>query len=166
MVGRFAQREVAPILGFESIGPVSCRVCGCEDVLVVRRQRALVRDLDEVGTDGRKLMHSSPTDVYRCDACHSLFRHPAAVPVDVARSYRDDVYGEEELARLHRNECALATAREPWFRAHGLETDARILEVGSYAGGLLALARAHGCRAVGVDVAWRWASSPAIADSR
>jgi SAM-dependent methyltransferase len=121
-------------------------------VLVVRRQRALGRDLDEAGTDGRKLMHSLPTDVYRCDACRSLFRHPAAVPVDVARSYRDDVYGEEELARLHRNECALATAREPWFRAHGLETDARILEVGSYAGGLLALARAHGCRAVGVDV--------------
>jgi SAM-dependent methyltransferase len=96
-------------------------------------------------------MHSNAIDVYACGSCGSLFRDPASMPRDLVDRYRSDEYGERELVRLHRVDKAKYGRDRAWLRAHGLIAGQCVLEVGSYAAGLLAVARDSGCRAVGID---------------
>jgi SAM-dependent methyltransferase len=100
---------------------------------------------------GHNLTQSDAADVFRCTGCGSLFRAPAH-PADVIDRYRDDVYGDDELARLHEAETQTYLRERGWLIAHGLRRGARVLEVGSYVGGLLAVAGRTGCAATGIDV--------------
>jgi SAM-dependent methyltransferase len=89
--------------------------------------------------------------VYRCEACGSLFRALEGVSTIVDR-YREDEYRDGELARLHHAEMAACLRERVWLATHGLRAGARVLEVGSYVGGLLAIANHYGCAATGIDV--------------
>ncbi len=86
-------------------------------------------------------MHSTPVSVYRCDGCRSIFRDPAAVPCDLEARYRHDAYPERELERLRTCEVAAFAEDGDWWRAHVLVRGSRVLEIGSYVGGFLTLAR-------------------------
>ena len=97
-------------------------------------------------------MHSTPVSVYRCDGCRSIFRDPAAVPRDLEARYRLDAYPERELERLRTCEVAAFAEDRGWWRAHVLVPGSRVLEVGSYVGGFLTLARRSACDATGLDV--------------
>ena len=96
-------------------------------------------------------MQDDAVDVFRCVTCGSLFRAPERV-ADVVDRYRDDTYGDAELNRLHGAETATYLRDRDWLVAHGLRRGADILEVGSYVGGLLAVADRAGCAATGIDV--------------
>jgi SAM-dependent methyltransferase len=116
-----------------------------------RPAELLARDLVYTRRWGHKLTLSEPADVERCRRCGSLFRAPEDVAGVVAR-FRDDEYGDAMLARLHAAETETCGRECEWLAAHGLRPDARVLEIGSYVGGLLAVARRVGCAATGIDV--------------
>jgi len=125
--------------------------CGSRAVVLHRSRACLGRDLARTRAWGHRITQSDAADVYRCKRCGSLFRapEPAAKVVD---RYRDDSYGDAELMRLHGAETETCLRQRDWLVAHGLRRDARVLEVGSYVGGLLAVAEQTGCAATGVDV--------------
>jgi SAM-dependent methyltransferase len=116
-----------------------------------RPAELLARDLQHTRRWGHKLTLSEPADVERCRRCGSLFRAPEDVAGAVTR-FRDDEYGDAELARLHAAESETCAREREWLAAHGLRPASRILEVGSYVGGLLAVAERFGCAATGVDI--------------
>jgi SAM-dependent methyltransferase len=119
---------------------------------VLHRTRAgVARDLGRTRAWGHKLLQADAADVFRCVDCGSLFR-PREHVANVVDRYRDDTYGDAELTRLHAAEAATCLQDHDWLRAHGLRRGAHILEVGSYVGGLLAVADRAGCAATGIDV--------------
>lgn len=127
-------------------------MCGAHSATLLRGRTDVAADLAKAHAAGHKLMFAEAADVYACRTCRSLFRDPADVPSDVTARYRDDEYGDRQLVRLHELSRAAHLADRAFLAAHGLEPGNRILEVGSYAGGLLAAAAALGCDAAGVDV--------------
>jgi SAM-dependent methyltransferase len=129
----------------------ACPACGSSAVTLFRPAQLLARDLVHTHGWGHKLTLSDPADIERCRRCGSLFRAPDDVAGAVER-FRDDEYGDAELARLHEAETETCDRERDWLAAHGLRPGARILEVGSYVGGLLAVARRCGCAATGIDV--------------
>jgi len=112
----------------------------------------LARDLACTRAWGHQLTQSDPADVLRCARCGSLVRVVDRAASDLVDQYRDDEYGDAELARLHRVETDTWLRNRSWLRAQGLARGAHVLEVGSYVGGLLAVAHTIGAVAVGVDV--------------
>jgi SAM-dependent methyltransferase len=101
---------------------------------------------------GHKLMHSAAADVDGCPRCGLLRRDPSAVPRDLVDRYAADEYNDTDLWRLLCKGREEMRRDELWLRASGLEAGRRIVEIGSYAGALLAIATRIGCRALGVDV--------------
>jgi SAM-dependent methyltransferase len=97
-------------------------------------------------------MHSYATDVFACETCRTVYRDPARVPDDLSKRYRDDSYPAAELERLRA--CGLVELRREaaTLLALGLEPRSEVLEVGSYVGSFLTLARELGCDAWGVDI--------------
>jgi SAM-dependent methyltransferase len=122
---------------------------------VLRRADQLAEDLDDVLADGRRLMHDRPVTVWRCERCACVFREPNALSVDVEGHYRRDEYPESELARLRDRALADFAGDWSWWRSHAVQPGSRLLEIGSYVGGFLTLARSDGCDAIGVDVGWQ-----------
>jgi SAM-dependent methyltransferase len=135
-----------------AMGTAACPVCGAPNARVIRSADGLSRDLAEALVDGRRLMHSTPAPVLSCDSCGSIFRDPQAVADDLVTRYRDDEYGEAELDRLYRRGVVRCARDRRWWRALGLESGARVLEIGSYVGALLSYLGRIGCQATGVDV--------------
>jgi SAM-dependent methyltransferase len=129
----------------------SCAVCGTASALLLRGEHEIAGDLQTSVASGHRLMQSNGTDVYACETCGSLFRDPTEVPRDLVDRYRRDEYGERELVRLHRADTSKYASDRAWLSAHGLTAGQCVLEIGSYAAGLLAVARDSGCRAVGID---------------
>jgi SAM-dependent methyltransferase len=134
----------------DAVAPV-CSTCGSRSVALHRRRAHVAHDLARTAAWGHRLTQSDAADVYRCRGCGSLFRPPELV-AEVLDRYRHDTYGSAELARLHGAETATCLRERGWLAAHGLRRGAHILEVGSYVGGLLAVAARAGCAATGVDV--------------
>jgi len=128
-----------------------CRSCGSDAIALHRSRVCVARDLVRARAWGHRLTHSDAADVYRCNDCGSLFRAPIPI-ADVVDRYRHDRYGSAELMRLHDAETATCLRDRDWLVAHGLRRGARVLEVGCYVGGLLAVAEHTGCAATGVDV--------------
>jgi SAM-dependent methyltransferase len=129
---------------------LSCS-CGSHALTLHRTRACLARDLARTRAWGHRLTQSDAADVYRCEDCGSLFRAPVRA-AEVVDRYRDDTYGDAELIRLHGAETQTCLREREWLVAHGLRRGARILEVGCYVGGLLAVANRTGCEATGVDV--------------
>ena len=128
-----------------------CSACGSYAVVLHRTRADVAHDLGRTRAWGHKLLQAHAADVFRCADCGSLFRAPAHL-TEVVDRYRDDTYGSAELARLHGVETASCLRERDWLAAHGLRRGAHILEVGSYVGGLLAVADRAGCAATGIDV--------------
>ena len=122
---------------------------------VLRRTEQLADDLEEVLADGRHLMHDVPVTVSCCDRCGCVFREPSARSIDLEAHYREDEYPASELARLRDRALADFADDWSWWRSHAVQAGSRLLEIGSYVGGFLTLARSDGCDAMGVDVGWQ-----------
>jgi SAM-dependent methyltransferase len=88
-----------------------------------------------------------PAAILRCDDCGVLIRE--GVPDE--ELFTNDRYDERELSLLHRIHAAAFLAKEDDYRAL-LPPAARVVEVGSYAGGFLAAARQWGWSAIGTDI--------------
>jgi SAM-dependent methyltransferase len=119
---------------------------------LIRSGEAIAHDLAAVTKWGHAVTLSDPVDVLGCGGCGSLVRADQPPGPDPIDRFRDDEYGGAALARLHRAEAATCLREREWLVAHGLRRGARILEIGSYVGGLLAVADRAGCAATGVDV--------------
>jgi len=104
------------------------------------RSHAELRDLTDV-------LLGTPADLLRCGPCGILIRDDA--PDDEA--FRGDRYERAVLDSLHAVHAAAFREKERDYRAL-LRGGARVVEVGSYAGGFLATARQWEWDAVGVDI--------------
>jgi SAM-dependent methyltransferase len=97
------------------------------------------------------------TELVACTTCGMLMRSPRPRAADVARAYEDDVYTPERVAELLA--AQKATFGPKLAQLESLGPARRILEVGSYVGAFLEVARAAGCDAVGVDPGHQLAKS-------
>ena len=105
-----------------------------------RHSRDELRDLTSV-------LLGTPADVLRCDTCGILIRDDA--PDEEA--FRNDRYEGAVLESLHAVHAAAFGEKEPDYRSL-LRAGARVIEVGSYVGGFLSIARQWGWDAIGVDI--------------
>lgn len=100
------------------------------------------------------------TDVVRCLDCGLLYRNPRPRPDSITSAYRQDRYDERYLRAEFANQRAWARRKLPAL-AHYLNGSPamsaspghrpRVLEVGSFVGGLLAEGQARGWDMFGVD---------------
>jgi len=92
-----------------------------------------------------------PVRVVQCDACGLVYRNPRECAGELSALYADEVQDHAVLASLFENQRvayraqAARLTRETGVRGTGLE-------VGSYVGGFLTAARAHGWRFEGLDI--------------
>src|SRR5581483_343812 len=128
-----------------------CPICGDGDVSVVRPQRQLAEDLSSARESLGSVVHAALATVFGCNACRCLFRDPRVALADSVTRYRDEHYPEGELERLRSQASAELSRDREWLEAHGVSAGASLLEIGSYTGALLEIAREQGCSAVGVD---------------
>jgi SAM-dependent methyltransferase len=160
-----SERET--IGAWQLAGYPSCIVCGgnslselvgSKDLAVeaVQRER-LFRGLFPPETPGYMLKDRAyATQTYNarllmCDECGTLARDPHLSARGSVASYTRDAYHPSWMESSYREFRAAFADRMPelvrWVGPH-----ARVLEVGSFVGGFLAAAEAHGWRAQGVDV--------------
>jgi SAM-dependent methyltransferase len=145
----------------------SCAVCGSARVEIVCDARDIRAQLAWVWRfHGRRLAHPAArgaledrtdftqgfvTNVVACAACGLLFRDPRPTPEAIARAYARDAYEPARLDALLRGERTLfrhkVRALARWLPPPG----ARVLELGSFVGGFLDVARDAGWDARGVD---------------
>ena len=133
--------------------PERCEVCGAGVQLLwapedIARERAdAPRGLDDV------VVHEAPASVWQCWQCRCLSR---ALSADAVREsegrYRSARYAADQLEQLRRRARADLDRDRQQFHGRGLQPGARVLEIGSYAGAFLDLARDEGCRATGIDI--------------
>jgi SAM-dependent methyltransferase len=129
-----------------------CAVCTAPVATPLCTAETIGRDLARArrGVDGR--LHDDAVAVYWCGSCGSTSRDPLAGRDDNVTRYARCRYDRDTLAEL----CRLGRAsleRDPGrLRARGVVAGARLLEIGSYAGAFLEVAREAGCHATGIDV--------------
>ena len=102
-------------------------------------------------TDRVAFSQAPPLRVVQCTRCETVFRNPRERAFEVTDTYADETPSLETLQSLHDTQRtayeAQAARLTETFGRHG-----RGLEVGSYAGGFLSAARAHGWQFEGLDV--------------
>jgi SAM-dependent methyltransferase len=130
-----------------------CPSCGEEPGSLIRDARAIARELaarrrffarDRDLTD---VVLGEPALILRCDRCGILVRDGA--PDDGA--FRDDRYSTAFLRSLHEWHSTAFRAKARDYREQ-LAPHARVVEVGSYAGGFLRAAMEWGWRTTGFDI--------------
>jgi SAM-dependent methyltransferase len=89
------------------------------------------------------------TDLVACLTCGLLMRSPRPRAREVARAYEDDEYPPERIADLF--EAQAASFRGKLADLASLGAPHRILEIGSFVGAFLHVAREAGLDAVGLD---------------
>lgn len=89
--------------------------------------------------------------LFACDACGLLVRAPRPSDAAMTRTYADDRYPEDRLVEMLASAVALHRRQVPVLRRLLGAGDARLVEVGSFVGGFLEVARVAGWSAVGVD---------------
>ena len=99
------------------------------------------------GRDLTDVVLGRPADVLRCERCGILIRGGA--PDDDA--FRHDRYNTALLRALHESHAVAFRAKRDDYRPL-LPPDARVVEVGSYAGGFLRAATDWGWQPAGVDI--------------
>ncbi|MFN8599223.1 MAG: methyltransferase domain-containing protein [Candidatus Binatia bacterium] len=125
----------------------------------LERFHSLRLDLpDDAGGDDAKdrasFTQSESRTIVACTACATVLRVPRPSPDEVEDTYAEDRYGRATLDELAKNQDAFFTAKLAQLapQLSELRAGARVLEIGSFVGGFLHAARAHGWRATGVDV--------------
>lgn len=109
-----------------------------------RIDRRVVRDRIRDVTD---VVLGTPAAILRCVDCGALVRDD--VPGEEV--FCDDDYGDGVLEALHRAHFDAFRRKESDYRAL-LPRNARVVEVGCYAGGFLAAAAEWGWNAIGTDI--------------
>ncbi len=99
-----------------------------------------LRDLTEMTT-------RDPATIYRCAACDVLVRADSA---RIAARFASDEYDERTLRMLHDLHVATFASRTAIREL--LPRASSVLEIGSYVGGFLEVARRWGWNAVGIDI--------------
>lgn len=109
-----------------------------------RFSRSVSRDELRDITDVALGVHAA---ILRCMRCGILIRDEA--PGDAL--FRDDVYRDDAMLRIHETHVRAFREKESDYRSL-LRPHARVLEVGCYAGGFLAVAAEWSWRAAGTDI--------------
>jgi SAM-dependent methyltransferase len=139
-----------------------CPLCGTADLdLLVSRQRVAAElALRERFFDRRIDGYIPPaemkdrTDVVRAGAEAEIRicrRDQLLVRIDDAPKFESDPYAEYVMERMLRNYIDAFRAKAPQYRAL-LPEGAKVLEIGSYIGGFLHVAREWGWEPLGIDV--------------
>jgi SAM-dependent methyltransferase len=89
-------------------------------------------------------------ELFACSACGKLERWPHASEPEVRRAYADDAYPEDRLDEMRASQVALFRRKVAPLRRL-LGSRLRVLEVGSFVGGFLDVARTAGWPALGLD---------------
>lgn len=139
-------------------GADSYEIAGAEDVreemeaLWAFHTRRLRSDTPpERLTDRVAFSQAPPLRVVQCTRCETVFRNPRERAFEVTGTYADDTPTLETLQSLHDTQRATYVAQAARL-TDVCGRPGRGLEVGSYAGGFLAAARAHGWQFQGLDV--------------
>jgi SAM-dependent methyltransferase len=86
-----------------------------------------------------------------CDACGHLVRWPQRSADATVHAYAEDRYPEERLAEMIASQASLYRQKIPVLRRLLGVRAPHVVEVGSFVGGFLEVARTAGWSAVGVD---------------
>lgn len=141
----------------------ACTVCDRPAEAVVRDQMEIAAELrtrdrffavrlarpfdrDEL-RDVTNVTLGTPAAILRCVHCGVLIRDDA--PGDDV--FREDRYTTDSLQRLHETHVRAFRQKEPDYRPL-LPPHAQVIEIGSYAGGFLAVAAEWGWSAIGYDI--------------
>jgi len=132
---------------------MNCPSCGLTPSTLFRDARAIANELAarerflSRGRDLTEVTLGTPADVFLCDRCGILIRDEAP-DEDV---FRDDRYNAAVLRALHEMHTeAFREKVDDYGRM--LRAGARVVEIGSYAGGFLRAATDWGWRVAGVDI--------------
>lgn len=87
----------------------------------------------------------------RCNECGHLLRWPQPSADSTVLTYANDRYPEDRLAEMIASQVSLYRRKVPILRRLLGKRAPRIVEVGSFVGGFLEVARSVGWSAVGVD---------------
>ena len=93
--------------------------------------------------------HGRVVDLYECGRCGLLVR--GDLDDDFTAIYEDDPYDDVVLEHFLERDIRLFAAKEDPYAAL-LPRGARVVEVGSYAGGFLHVAAGWGWKATGIDI--------------
>lgn len=144
---------------------VPCPACGCKllEVLLTQRDiaderawlhrfyKSRIRGGDDDLKDRTEFTQSFETNIVSCVACGTVLRDPQPSPATLSQLYRSDHYGQDTLTQLAANQYEFYRRKAPALRAR-IPPAARILEVGSFAGSFLRVAREEGWNATGIDI--------------
>jgi SAM-dependent methyltransferase len=86
-----------------------------------------------------------------CDGCGLLLRWPRPSPDEMVRTYTEDQVPEDRLAEMIASQISLYRRQVPVLRRLLGAEAPRVVEVGSFVGGFLEVARTAGWEALGVD---------------
>lgn len=86
-----------------------------------------------------------------CDACGLLQRDPLPSPEALVERYAHDAYPAWRLEEMLAAQVASFRRTLPWLRRVIGTTPRRVVEIGSFVGGFLEVARTAGWHATGVD---------------
>jgi SAM-dependent methyltransferase len=157
-------RELMPSPSYE---PAHCIVCGHARSEVVAEPESIREEVEalwafhekrlKLGTPVERLRdrvafsQHPPFRLVACTDCGLVYRNPTERSFELASTYARDCPPRETLATLH------AAQRDSYHRqarrlAAMLPRGATVLEVGSYVGAFLAVARESGLNAIGVDI--------------
>jgi len=117
------------------------------DARAIEEELAARRRFFPRGRDVTEVALGVPADIFRCERCGILIRGDA--PDDGV--FREDRYSPAFLRALHDAHAAAFRAKRGDYRPL-LAPRARVVEIGSYAGGFLRAASEWGWLATGVDI--------------
>lgn len=130
---------------------VACDVCGGVAASLWRSALEVADDLSRAHRGIDDVVLDNSVGIYRCHECGSLFRDPSEVPVDLTSMYAADAYPSPRIERLRDRAYADLDLDRRRGRLPGVDPGARLLEIGSYAGAFLDVARERGCAVTGID---------------
>ena len=131
-----------------------CPLCGQRPRTVIRSRREIEAELARRARLSRAALRDvteatlgAPADILRCERCGVLIRD--AAPGDDV--FREDRYSARVLRTLHAVHAEAFRRKARRYRWL-LPRRARVVEIGSYAGGFLRAAAEWGWRAAGIDI--------------
>ncbi len=144
-----------------------CPVCGAADAELVADGAAIRAEVEALWAfhlrrlrDGAPIAElydravfsqRAPLELVACPGCGTLRRDPAEAPRDLVRGYAAEALDGAVLDALRQAQRPFFEAAERRLR-RALGGTGAVLEVGSYAGGFLDVARERGWRVRGIDV--------------
>jgi SAM-dependent methyltransferase len=146
------------------VEPAACPVCGgrgfevlCDArTLAEEQQRAerfhrarLSRSRAGELAERASFTHAYATDLVVCSGCGLLLRSPRPRAEDVEQAYTEERYPAERVEELRAAQVASFREKLPVLRDLG--GAGTVVEIGSFLGGFLEVARSEGWDALGVD---------------